>query len=81
MSPEHFVKGCLAGRLQAKHAKSGKPLPEGWLYTPGLAVNEANIDAVIARQASSEAREAYFAPQIDKILGDKSYLRPLDQAG
>jgi ribose transport system substrate-binding protein len=81
MSPEHFVKGALAGRLQAKHAKDGKPLPEGWLYTPGLAVNQTNIDAIIARQASIEAKEAYFGPQIDKILGDKSYLRPLSQVG
>jgi ribose transport system substrate-binding protein len=80
MSPEHFVKGCLAGRLQAKRAKDGKPLPEGWLYTPGLAVNQANIDAIIARQASLAARQAYFAPLIDKILSDKSYLRPLTLA-
>ncbi|MDT5036138.1 MAG: ribose transport system substrate-binding protein [Micromonosporaceae bacterium] len=81
MSPEHFVKGALAGRLQAKHAKDGKPLPEGWLYTPGLAVNQTNIDAIIARQASLEARESYFAPQIDRLLVDASYLRPLNQAG
>jgi ribose transport system substrate-binding protein len=76
MSPEHFVKGALAGRLQAKHAKDGAALPEGWLYTPGLAVNQANIDAIVSRQTSVEAREAYFAAQIDKILSDKSYLRP-----
>jgi len=79
VSPEHFVKGAIAGRLQAQHAKDGKPLPEGWLYTPGLAVNQTNIDAIIARQATIEAREAYFAPEIDKILSDKSYLRPMSQ--
>jgi ribose transport system substrate-binding protein len=81
MSPEHFVKGAVAGRLQAKAAKDGKPLPEGWFYTPGLVVNQSNVDAVIARQASLEAREQFFKPQIEKILSDPSYLRPLSQAG
>ncbi|MDT4987095.1 MAG: ribose transport system substrate-binding protein [Micromonosporaceae bacterium] len=81
MSPEHFVKGALAGRLQAKHAKDGKPLPEGWLYTPGLVVNQSNVDAIMARQATVEAKKAFFTPEIDKILKDKSYLRPLSQAG
>jgi ribose transport system substrate-binding protein len=81
MSPEHFIKGAVAGRLQAKHAKDGKPLPEGWLYTPGLVVNESNIDAIETRQKSVEAREAFYASEIDKILSDKSYLRPQSQAG
>jgi ribose transport system substrate-binding protein len=81
MSPEHFVKGALAGRLQAKHAKDGKALPEGWLYTPGLVVDQSNIDAIIARQASVEAKKASLTPQIDKVLRDKSYLRPLNQVG
>jgi ribose transport system substrate-binding protein len=81
ISPEHFVKGAVAGRLQAQHAKNGTALPEGWLYTPGLAVNRANVDAVMARQATVETKSAWFAGQIDKILTDGSYLRPLDQAG
>ncbi|HEX9999609.1 MAG TPA: sugar ABC transporter substrate-binding protein [Actinoplanes sp.] len=80
VSPEHFVKGALAGRLQAKHAKDGEALPEGWLYTPGLAVNSDNIDAVLARQATQETRAAALNPQIDAILADKSHLRPLTDA-
>jgi len=81
VSPEHFIKGAIAGRLQAEHAKSGKPLPKGWIYTPGLAVNAANIDEIIQRQKSEAAKEAWFRPRVDKILGDpRTYLRPLDQA-
>jgi ribose transport system substrate-binding protein len=80
ISPEHFIKGAVAGRLQAKKAKDGDDLPEGWLYTPGLAVTPANVDEIMARQASTEAKAAWFAPQVDTILTDKSYLRPLDQA-
>jgi ribose transport system substrate-binding protein len=77
VSPEHFMKGEVAGRLQAQHAKDGKPLPEGWLYIPGIAVNTGNIDAVIARQATSEATAKAVAAQVDSILGDASYLRKM----
>jgi ribose transport system substrate-binding protein len=81
ISPEHYVKGAIAGRLQATHAKNGKALPEGWIYTPGLAVNRSNVDAIIARQASESAKEQWFTPIVNKILNDQSYLRPLNQAG
>lgn len=77
VSPEHFIKGAVAGRLQAQHAKDGKPLPKGWIYTPGLAVNRGNIDAVLARQATPAAEAAALNAQIDKVLGDASSLRPL----
>ena len=77
VSPEHFIKGAIAGRLQAEHAKTGKALPEGWIYTPGLAVDQTNIDAIIARQATPQSRAAALNPQVDKILNDKSYLRPM----
>jgi ribose transport system substrate-binding protein len=80
VSPEHFIKGAVAGRLQAQHAKDGKPLPEGWIYTPGLAVNRANIDAILARQATPAAEAAAFKAEVDKILGDPSDLRPMKDA-
>lgn len=77
VSPEHFVKGEVAGQLQAEHAKNGTPLPQGWYYVPGLAVNQSNIDTVIARQSSDEATAAAVAGQVDTILTDKSYLREM----
>jgi ribose transport system substrate-binding protein len=77
VSPEHFMKGAVAGRLQAMHAKDGKPLPVGWIYTPGLAVNRGNIDAVLARQATPAAEASGFKAQVDKILSDASFLRPM----
>jgi ribose transport system substrate-binding protein len=80
-SPEHFVKGAVAGRLLAEHARDGRPLPEGWIYTPGLVVNRRNIDEIIARQASLDTKRAWFAPVVERILHDRSYLRPLSQAG
>jgi ribose transport system substrate-binding protein len=81
VSPEHFVKGAIAGRLQAQHAKTGKKLPKGWIYTPGLAITPANIDEIVKRQESTAAKEAWFRPEIDKVLNDqRTYLRPMDEA-
>jgi ribose transport system substrate-binding protein len=78
VSPEHFVKGALAGQLQAQHARDGTPLPTGWLFTPGLDVTASNIDQIIARQASTSTREAWFAAQVDRIVHHlNDYLRPL----
>jgi ribose transport system substrate-binding protein len=81
VSPEHFIKGEVAGRLQARHAKDGEPPPEGWFYIPGLPVNSANVDAVIARQASVEATAKAVSAQVDTILGDPSYLRKMSAVG
>jgi ribose transport system substrate-binding protein len=81
MSPEHYLKGAIAGRLQAEHAKARTDLPEGWIYTPGLVVTRANIDQIVRRQASEAAKSTWFAPGIAKIMGSlKSSIRPLADA-
>ena len=77
VSPEHFMKGEVAGYLQAEHAKSGEALPEGWLYTPGLAVNSSNVDAIIERQKSTENIAKDVASEVDAILNDATYLKKL----
>jgi ribose transport system substrate-binding protein len=77
VSPEHYLKGSIAGRLMADHAKNGDDFPKGWLYVPGLAITAANIDAILARQATPEAKAAYINPQVDKIIKDPASLRPL----
>lgn len=77
VSPEHFVKGAVAGRLLAKQAKDGKALPAGWIYVPGLGVDHHNVDAVIARQTTTASTAAAVKPDVDRILSDPSYLRSL----
>jgi ribose transport system substrate-binding protein len=78
VSPEHFVKGALAGQLQALHARDGTPLPTGWIFTPGLDVTTANVDQIIRRQTSAPTREAWFAAPVDRMLHHlNDYLRPL----
>ncbi|OLB82510.1 MAG: hypothetical protein AUI14_00540 [Actinobacteria bacterium 13_2_20CM_2_71_6] len=81
VSPEHFLKGALAGWLEAEHGRAGTPLPEGWLYISGLVVTSANIDGIVARQQSDASKLAWFKPQIEKATSDPGmFLRPLDQA-
>ena len=82
VSPEHFLKGALAGRLQARTAKGEGDLPTGWVYVPGLAVTPRNVDAVSARQASAESRRAALMPQVDRIFGDlPRHVRALRDIG
>ena len=75
VSPEHYLKGVLAGRLLAEHAKHGTPIPAGWIRTPGLSVTRANIDEVIARQASPAAKQQWFRAQTDRLLANPNPLR------
>lgn len=81
VSPEHYLKGAVAGWLLARHAKGGAALPRGWVETPGLTVTTANLDAILHRQESEKARRDFFQPQIDSFVEDPaSWVRPLEQA-
>ena len=78
VSPEHFIKGAVAGRIQAQHAKDGKVLPTGWIYTPGLVVSPTNIDDILKRQQSDAAKEIWFKDLVESILIDPRYLRSVN---
>jgi ribose transport system substrate-binding protein len=81
ISPEHYLKGAVAGWLLARHATGGAVLPQGWIETPGLTVTTANLDAILHRQESEKARRDFFQPQIDSFVEDPtSWVRPLEQA-
>jgi ribose transport system substrate-binding protein len=79
VSPEHYVKGAVAGRLQAEHAKTGKALPKGWLYVPGLAIDRFNVDEILARQATVATRAEASSAVVEKVLTDPAYLRPMSE--
>ncbi|MEN3358073.1 MAG: ribose transport system substrate-binding protein [Mycobacteriales bacterium] len=82
VSPEHYIKGAVAGRLLADAATGGGELPQGWLETPGLAVDRSNVDAIILRQSSYQTRVSWFRSEVDKLVaGSASHLRPLTEAG
>jgi ribose transport system substrate-binding protein len=78
VSPEHWLKGYLAVELLAAHATQGKALPTGWWNPGSLVVDAANIDKILARQATPAARTAYFSEQANAQLADPGkYLKPM----
>jgi ribose transport system substrate-binding protein len=81
IDPEHFLKGYIATALLIRSAKQHKPLPQGWLKTPGMVVDKTNIDSIIQREKSPAAAYAFYQAQITKVLANPSaYLRPLSEA-
>ena len=79
VDPEHFLKGAVAGKLQAGYAGSDTALPEGWLSIPGLAVTRANVDEIAAREATDQSRQAWYGTELTDLLGaDGPKLSPLN---
>jgi ABC-type sugar transport system substrate-binding protein len=80
--PYHYMKGYIAGTLLAEHAKTGKPLTEGW-WNPGQGiVTSENINEIIKRESSAANKYAFFKPLIEKELANPSaYLKPLSALG
>ncbi|TWP53829.1 substrate-binding domain-containing protein [Lentzea tibetensis] len=80
VSPEHLLKGAMTGWLLAEHAKGTRPLPEGWLATPGLVITSSNVDEIMRRQSSDTDKQAWLRSQTQQITGSAQLVRPLDQA-
>jgi ABC-type sugar transport system substrate-binding protein len=78
--PQHFLKGYVAISLLADNA-NGKKLPEGW-FNPGSGIVTAdNVDQIVEREKSNDARKAFYKDIIDKELANPDqYIKPLDQA-
>ncbi|HWS39358.1 MAG TPA: substrate-binding domain-containing protein [Actinoplanes sp.] len=81
VSTEPYLQGLLAGAIQARSAKDGDELPEGWLAVPGVVVDATNVREISARQKTEVARREWFREQADTILADlDDRLRPLVDA-
>lgn len=77
VSPELYVQGAVAGRLQAA-AASGETLPSGWLVTPGLKIDAADLPEIQARQASARTREIWAEDEVNELVVNRhAHLRPL----
>ncbi|MEU4804205.1 sugar ABC transporter substrate-binding protein [Actinosynnema sp. NPDC023587] len=80
-SPEHWMKGYVALRILADHARTKKEMPKGWWDTGSLVVNAANIDQIMARQKDEDSRKAAFKAETDKQLADPAkHLKPIGEA-
>jgi ABC-type sugar transport system substrate-binding protein len=79
IDPEHFLKGYLATALLIRSVKQHTALPHGWLDTPGLVVDQSNIDAIIAREKSPQAAYDFYRAEITAVLA-KPTVKALSQA-
>jgi len=81
VDPEHFLKGYVAMRLLIEHALNGKSLPKGWWNPGALLVTQSNVQDIIARQQSLEAKGRFYQPIIDKEFANAAaQIKPMDQA-
>lgn len=81
LDPYHFLKGYTAMRLLIEHALNGTAIPEGWWNTGHLLVDQSNIQQIIDRQVSLDAKGTYYKPIIAQEFANPSaYIKPIDQA-
>jgi ribose transport system substrate-binding protein len=78
-SPEHWMKGYIAMHLLIQAKRTCTPIPTGWWDSGNLLVDKSNIDAIIARQKSPEARAAFFKDEIAKQLANPP-IKPMSAA-
>lgn len=82
IDPEHYLKGYIATAILIKSVREndGK-LPDGWFKTPGLIIDQDNIDEILKRQKSVQNAYKWYKPQIDKLLANPdASMRPLEEA-
>jgi ribose transport system substrate-binding protein len=77
--PEHFLKGYLATRLLIENALGEKDLFTGWWVSTAALVTQDNVDEIVARQKSTEAKLEWYADKIDEQLADPP-IKPLEEA-
>ncbi|MFL5657376.1 MAG: hypothetical protein ACJ8CB_24745 [Ktedonobacteraceae bacterium] len=71
----------VAMRLLIEHALNGKSLPKGWWNPGALLVTQSNVQDIIARQQSLEAKGRFYQPIIDKEFANATaQIKPMDQA-
>lgn len=80
--PWHYMKGFISAALLAEAAKSGEPLTEGY-WDPGQGlVDSENVEEIIERESSTQAREEFWAPiGKEQLENPKEHLLPLSVLG
>ncbi len=78
--PQHFLKGYVGIALLVENIRDGRELPppafEALLITLDNVINIDNVDGIIERQTSPEARTAWYQDQIDEILTNPLIINP-----
>ncbi len=81
VDPEHFLKGYVAMRLLIEHALRGTDIPKGWWNPGAQLVTQANVQSIVARQATLATKGAYYQPIVDKEFANPAaQIKPYGQA-
>lgn len=81
LSPEQFLKGAVAGKLQAQYVGQETKMPTGWIVIPGISITTKNVDEYIARDATQASRTAWYTAHLTELLGKTGpHVRPLEDA-
>ena len=75
--PEHFLKGYLSTRVLIENALGEKEMFEGWWVSSAELVTQENVDEIVARQESSEAKLAWYKDKIDEQMANPP-IKPLE---
>lgn len=70
VDPEHFLKGYLATRILIDNALGKKAMFKGWWVNPAELVTKTNVDEIVTRQASTDAKLAWFKSKIDEAMAN-----------
>jgi ribose transport system substrate-binding protein len=82
VDPQHWLKGYITVRLLIEKALGTRAtIPAGWWDNGAALVTAKNVDDIIARQRSTDAKAAWYKTLIDTQFGKgDAQLRPLGQA-
>jgi ABC-type sugar transport system substrate-binding protein len=70
VDPEHFLKGYLATRLLIENALGKTDLFTGWWVSTANLVTQDNVDEIVARQASNDAKLDWYRDTIDEQIAN-----------
>jgi ABC-type sugar transport system substrate-binding protein len=77
-----YIRGYVATRVLAEAAEEGVDVPEGWIDTGILVVNQANAGELEEAQASIDSTRAYYKGEIGEIFAEGLEglpLKPLEE--
>jgi ribose transport system substrate-binding protein len=83
VDPQHWLKGYISTRLLIEKALGKRSdIPQGWWDNGAAMVTKDNVDAIIQRQSSAEARAAGYRALVDEQFATMpGKMRPLSEVG
>ncbi|MET7336851.1 substrate-binding domain-containing protein [Nonomuraea sp. NPDC005650] len=78
VDPQHWLKGYVTTRLLIERALGKRELPKGFWDSGAAMVTKDNVDEIIARQQSPQARAAWYKKLItEQFANVEGRMKPL----